>query len=357
MRAIRCIMVCLLAVAALSVSSAAAAAPADLDSVRAELRELRMQAALADESFNEAQTSLEQARQELQRVQGKAKRAGRDEKAASARVAQLARVLYMQGGWTSPVLTMLLSDPEAFLRDAARTSVVTERQLADIRRLSATRLRLSQARAQAAAIEQRAAVLAQKASEAKLRSDGKVAEAEAVLASLKADQRRQLAREQQRERQAELAAARKQAKAVQRASGGPSRPGRPSGGPSGAVSDRVRAAVQFALAQVGKRYVRAGSGPSVFDCSGLTKAAYARAGVGLTHYSKAQWAQTRRIPPSQIRPGDLVFYFAPDASHVAIYVGNGKMVSASNPDDGVELIDYLGPWYRERFSGVGRVVT
>lgn len=39
-----------------------------------------------------------------------------------------------------------------------------------------------------------------------------------------------------------------------------------------------------------------------------------------------------------------------------MYVGNGKMVSASNPSDGVELIDYLGPWYGERFSGAGRVV-
>ena len=38
------------------------------------------------------------------------------------------------------------------------------------------------------------------------------------------------------------------------------------------------------------------------------------------------------------------------AHHVAIYVGNGKMVSASNPSDGVEIIDFLGPWYGERFS-------
>ena len=75
----------------------------------------------------------------------------------------------------------------------------------------------------------------------------------------------------------------------------------------------------------------------------------------LTALSYTQWDQTRRVPVSEIQPGDLVFYFGRGAHHVSIYVGNGKMVSASNPSDGVELIDFLGPWYRERFSGVGRV--
>ena len=78
--------------------------------------------------------------------------------------------------------------------------------------------------------------------------------------------------------------------------------------------------------------------------------------MGLTALSYTQWDQTRRVPVSEIQPGDLVFYFGMGAHHVAIYVGNGKMVSASNPSDGVELIDYLGPWYGERFSGVGRVL-
>jgi cell wall-associated NlpC family hydrolase len=78
--------------------------------------------------------------------------------------------------------------------------------------------------------------------------------------------------------------------------------------------------------------------------------------VGLTALSYTQWDQTRRVPVSDIRPGDLVFYFGSGAHHVGIYIGNGKMVSASNPSDGVEIIDFLGPWYGDRFSGVGRVL-
>jgi cell wall-associated NlpC family hydrolase len=85
-------------------------------------------------------------------------------------------------------------------------------------------------------------------------------------------------------------------------------------------------------------------------------AAYRQAGVSLSHLSYSQFDQTRRVPVSEIQPGDLVFYFGSGAHHVGIYVGNGKMVSASNPSDGVELIDFLGPWYGDRFSGVGRVV-
>jgi len=85
-------------------------------------------------------------------------------------------------------------------------------------------------------------------------------------------------------------------------------------------------------------------------------AAAQQAGVSLAHYSYSQFSQVRRISDSELQPGDLVFYFGSGAHHVAMYIGNGKMVSASNPSDGVEIIDYKGPWYGERYSGAGRVV-
>jgi cell wall-associated NlpC family hydrolase len=62
------------------------------------------------------------------------------------------------------------------------------------------------------------------------------------------------------------------------------------------------------------------------------------------------------VPVSEIQPGDLVFYFGGGAHHVGMYIGGGKMVHAANPTDDVEISDFLGPWYRERFSGVGRVI-
>lgn len=93
-----------------------------------------------------------------------------------------------------------------------------------------------------------------------------------------------------------------------------------------AVPRRFRAA-RFARSQTGKPYRWGGSGPRGYDCSGLTQAAWARGGKKLPHSSRMQAGVTRRVPRSNIKVGDLLFYGKP-VSHVAIYVGNGKMVEA-----------------------------
>ena len=111
------------------------------------------------------------------------------------------------------------------------------------------------------------------------------------------------------------------------------------------------AAVAFAKAQVGKGYRYATSGPDYFDCSGLTAAAWAHAGVGLAHYSGAQYQQTTRIGAGDLQPGDLVFYGPGGSQHVEIYIGGGMVVSASNPSSGVKM---AGVRYGSA-SGYGRV--
>jgi peptidoglycan DL-endopeptidase CwlO len=99
------------------------------------------------------------------------------------------------------------------------------------------------------------------------------------------------------------------------------------GGPHGT-------AIKFACAQIGKPYVFAASGPNAFDCSGLTKAAWAQAGVYLTHYAATQKRETTRISRSELIPGDLVFYYS-DVHHVALYAGKidgvDWIVHASRP--------------------------
>jgi len=84
-------------------------------------------------------------------------------------------------------------------------------------------------------------------------------------------------------------------------------------------------AIKFACAQIGKMYKFATDGPSTYDCSGLTLAAWRAAGVSLPHQSRAQRAAIPYIPRSQLRPGDLVFYYNP-IHHVALYAGkiNGQ---------------------------------
>jgi cell wall-associated NlpC family hydrolase len=100
-------------------------------------------------------------------------------------------------------------------------------------------------------------------------------------------------------------------------------------------------AVQVALAQVGKPYVWGGAGPNYFDCSGLVMYAWARAGVGLPHYSVSQYEDTERISESQLRPGDLVFYDTGSGAqpgHVTIYIGGGQVVTADQPGTDVRVV-------------------
>ncbi len=95
-------------------------------------------------------------------------------------------------------------------------------------------------------------------------------------------------------------------------------------------------AVEVALAQLGKPYQWGGSGPNSFDCSGLTSYAWAAAGVSLPRTSSAQYSATTRISRSELRPGDLVFYHSP-ISHVAMYIGDGKVVEAPNSGNNVRI--------------------
>jgi len=102
------------------------------------------------------------------------------------------------------------------------------------------------------------------------------------------------------------------------------------------VSGRASAAVHYAMAQIGKSYVYGAAGPSSFDCSGLTMAAWATAGVGLPHSSSAQYGSGTHISESQLQPGDLVFYYSP-ISHVGMYIGGGMIVNAENPSSGIRV--------------------
>lgn len=169
-------------------------------------------------------------------------------------------------------------------------------------------------------------------------------------------QQRQQAREQRRQ-----ARERRQQQQQQQPTGG--NPPQPGGGgssppappppsptpppppsPPTTTGGNAQAAVNFAYAQLGEPYVWAAAGPDAWDCSGLTMGAWAAAGVSLPHYSVAQYYATTPVSYSDIRPGDLIFW-ASDSSnpntifHVAIYIGDGKMIQAPHTGAYVEISD------------------
>ncbi|NIH81101.1 NlpC/P60 family protein [Amycolatopsis viridis] len=107
-------------------------------------------------------------------------------------------------------------------------------------------------------------------------------------------------------------------------------------------------ALRDALTQLGKPYVWGAAGPNAYDCSGLVQWAFKQAGVNLPHSSRAQSTMGTPVALSQLRPGDLVFFYTP-VSHVGIYVGDGKIVHASTAGQPVKISSMAGmPFHNAR---------
>lgn len=113
--------------------------------------------------------------------------------------------------------------------------------------------------------------------------------------------------------------------------------------------------VSYALKYVGNRYSYGGSSLTKgTDCSGFTMAVYKNFGVTLSHNAYGQMQETKSVKKKNIKPGDLLFYGSSKRScnHVAMYIGDGKIVHASTYATGIKISDYD---YRN-CVGVGRVI-
>jgi peptidoglycan DL-endopeptidase CwlO len=114
--------------------------------------------------------------------------------------------------------------------------------------------------------------------------------------------------------------------------------------PAGLVTSRVvRAMLSAALSRVGMPYVWGAAGPRAFDCSGLVQWSFAQAGVVMPRVAAEQALTGPAVPVSRLEPGDLLFYHTdPTApgyiSHVAIYLGDGKMIQAPETGMDVEVV-------------------
>lgn len=94
----------------------------------------------------------------------------------------------------------------------------------------------------------------------------------------------------------------------------------------------------FAMSKVGAPYAWGAAGPNAFDCSGLTSWAYKQVGKAIPRTSQDQAYGGKPVALNNLRPGDIVSYYG-GASHVAIYVGNGKVVQALNEGSPVQVND------------------
>jgi cell wall-associated NlpC family hydrolase len=108
------------------------------------------------------------------------------------------------------------------------------------------------------------------------------------------------------------------------------------------TNDKGGRAAQKACDLVGSPYVFGAEGPSTYDCSGLTKVAWASVGVGLDHFTGDQINEGRAVTRGELKPGDLLFYGRP-VHHVSIYIGGGMMVHAPHTGDHVRMAKMDSP--------------
>ena len=277
-------------------ASPAAAAPDtnDIDAVQARVDQLTAKAAVAEARHEKAQTTLTETRAQLDQLTKRIKRQRQVMDNVRGLVASTVIDEYDATGGASAPSSPLTTDSEVLLTNVVLVSEDTGRR-GDAMAASNARLeRLNQRRP---AVRDLVTVLAKREKNLRAqqtRVDARAASANATLENIQ-----------------EKAAADRMARL---------------GGP----------VVAYAKSQVGKSYVWGAAGPDSFDCSGLTMMAWQQAGISLPHNSTAQYGAGQPISRSELKPGDLVFYYSP-ISHVGIYIGDGQIVSALNPGAGINV--------------------
>jgi cell wall-associated NlpC family hydrolase len=305
---------------------------------------LNHEAEIASEQMNTLRVRLSSARQQLRTLRADVARSHARLDVLRSDVVGTAVTQYQGGAGLSTTVSFLVAkDPKQFLTRLASDAVTADQEAGLLTSLSQQQGRLGlqeqQAQRELAAIAADRAALAHHQDQL----DGKTRQAEQVLAALRKQQQERLARRQARQERRAVARASRNAERVSATSPAPaSPPTTPSPPPpapvgSAAVSGRAQIAVSYALAQVGDPYVYGAAGPDAFDCSGLTMAAWAAAGVSIPHSASMQSAAGTPVSVSALMPGDLVFYYSP-ISHVAMYIGNGQVVHAPHTGSVVQVV-------------------
>ncbi|WP_405950060.1 NlpC/P60 family protein [Streptomyces prunicolor] len=309
--------------------------------VKAKVDKLYQEAEVATEKYDGAKEKADAAEKQLNTLRDEAAR--KTEKLNSARdsLGYVAAAQYRSGGMDPAVQLMLSSNPERYLDGAEFADRVGHRQTAAVALVRQQLREIEQLRGAAhielTSLKSRQAELGRQ----KKTINGKLDQARRLLSGLTPQQRVQVVEAGGTGRASRSATAARGALAAPAS----------SAAASDAPNSRAAAAVSYAYQKLGSPYVWGATGPNAFDCSGLVQAAYSSAGVSLPRTTYAQINAGQRVSRSELRPGDLVFFYS-GISHVGIYVGDGQMIHAPNPTAPVRL----APIDQMPFAGATRVV-
>ncbi len=324
-----------------------------LDTLESEARALEKVALQKNEQYNQAKEAANEMAAKVKGLEKKAKTAKAEAQEAELLLGQIVARMYRQG--TSGDTTLqIFFNPESsdeLLYQLGAQEMIAQRTESVYQ---AAMEKQAQAKALAVELDSATKELESREAAAKKLYDEAQSAANAVISKVRESEReratamnqlaslKDTASDIERQRREGLAAEARQ-NAIKT---GPTAPELYTvGDPDSA---KVEAAIAFAEAQLGERYVLGGAGPDVWDCSGITMKSYAAASVYIGwHSATAQYnvlaSQQKLVPFQQAKRGDLIWWsteraFSGDKYHVAIYLGNGMMLESPNPARTVRIV-------------------
>jgi cell wall-associated NlpC family hydrolase len=328
----------------LGVLGSTVASSSPLDDKKAQAAQLQRQIeanghriAALGEQYNGARIAYEKATGEIAEAQRRYEEAQAQVDAKRKVLQSRAVALYTGATMSSPLQAIDVRDVGELARRSKYGSIASQGDNRAINNLRDAQDVLTEQRRLLEVQQADAAKRKDAAAATKREIESANASQQQLLSQVKGEVARLIEQDRQRKEAAAAAAARA---AVSRSSSrGPVDPASVGGNFNANVptSSGVAAVIAYARAQLGKPYVFATAGPDTFDCSGLTKMAWAQAGVSMAHFSGAQFNAFPHVPINALQPGDLVFKGPGGRDHVALYIGGGMQIAATHTGDYVRL--------------------
>ncbi|GAA4620479.1 C40 family peptidase [Actinoallomurus vinaceus] len=309
-------------------SGANAATGSSAATAKKKLEKLNSQVDILANKYDKAKTQLDAAKKHLSAINNEVATEKPRYQNLRIRVAQMAVAAYKNGTLDSTSV-LASKDPNAALDNMSNFTALSNRRSQEMTALlgSTQRLRRDQEEARATlqtVTTTTAALKAQKATVEKA-----IAKQKALLAKIGSP-----------------------SGSTKRTSSSNSSGSKSSRSSTGSASSQAGKAVNYAIAQLGKPYIFGGTGPTGYDCSGLTMMAWRAAGVDLPRIVPDQYNAIRHVAKSDLQPGDLVFFDS--LGHEGIYVGGGRFIHAPHTGTDVQYASMSNTYWVSHYVGAGR---